>query len=465
MTNQGTTIMPSHPFDFEIQSNLFSTQEMTAIFAEGQRFNRWLQFEAALSRTQAAMGIIPAAAALEITRRANLEQLDTERIRQGYQRSRNSLIPLLNELRRACTEGHGEYVHYGATTQDVLDTSQTLELRDTFGIIYRDIRRIEEILMGLATRHRSTPMIGRTHGQQATPITFGLKCAIWLSEIRRHIERIKHLMPRLLVGQLSGAVGSFAALGFDGREIAKRTLAELGLLASPLPWHNSRDNQAEAATLMAIIAATLEKMANEVFELGKTEVGEILEPAPPGKSSSTMPHKRNPVICQRVAVLSRQVRALSGTVIEAMIHEHERDGRALWSEWLAMPQISIYTGTALNYIISVFNGLEVAPERMLANLNLHGDLVLSEWLQFRLGASLGKMCAQEKLAGLIALVGREGITLREGLERDLELSAVLGPDDYTSLKHPEKHIGLSEAMVDDLLLDLTEQRNQEPKEL
>ena len=457
--------MPSHPFDFEIQTNLFSTPEMTAIFSESQRFQRWLQFEAALARAQASLGIIPAAAAREITSKADLALLDSERIHQGYQHSRNSLIPIINELRRACTDGHGDFVHYGATTQDVLDTSQILELRDTFRIIYRDIRRLEEVMMELAARHRATPMIGRTHGQQALPITFGLKCAIWLSEIRRHIERIKHLMPRLLVGQLSGAVGSYAALGPDGIEVAKRTLAELGLQSTPLPWHNSRDNLAEAASLMAIVTATLEKMANEVLELGKTEIGELLEPAPPGKSSSTMPHKRNPVICQRVAVLSRQVRALSGTVIEAMLHEHERDGRALWSEWLAMPQISVYTGTALNYILTVFNGLEVMPERMVRNLHQHGDLVLSEWLQFRLGSSIGKMRAQEKLAELIDQVNRDGITLSEGVRKDQELSTILEPEDFAFMERPEKYRGLSETIVNDLLLDLTRQRNQEPSEL
>ena len=457
--------MPSHPFDFEIQSDLFSTPELTAIFAENQRFNRWLRFEAALARAQATLGIIPVAAAAEITSKADLALLDSERIRQGYQRSRNSLIPLLNELRRACTGGHGDFVHHGATTQDVLDTSQILELRDTFRIIYRDIRRLEEILMDLAARHITTPMIGRTHGQQALPITFGLKCAIWLSEIRRHIERIKHLIPRLLVGQLSGAVGSYAALGHDGRELAKLTLAELGLQATPLPWHNSRDNLAEAASLMAIIAATLEKMANEVFELGKTEIGELLEPAPPGKSSSTMPHKRNPVICQRVAVLSRQVRALSGTVVDAMIHEHERDGRALWSEWLVIPQISVYTGTALNYILRVFSGLEVVPERMLTNLYQHGDLVLSEWLQFRLESSIGKIRAQEKLTGLMTQVTHDGITLSEGLRKDQELSAILGSEDFAFMEQPERYNGLSETLVNDLLIELTKQRNQEQNEL
>lgn len=458
--------MPSHPFDFEIQSDLFSTPEMTAIFAEHQRFSRWLRFEAALAKTQGDMGIIPLAAAAEIAGKANLDSLDLEVIRQGYRQSRNSLLPLLNGLRRACTGNHGEFVHYGATTQDVLDTAQILELQDTFRIIYRDLRRLEEGLIKLAQQHLATPMIGRTHGQQALPITFGFKCSIWLTELRRHLERVKSLRPRLLVGQLSGAVGTFAALGHNGREIARQTLAELGLATAPITWHNSRDNLAEAATLMAMLTATLEKMANEVFELGKTEIGELFEPAPPGKaSSSTMPHKRNPVICQRIAVLARQVRALSGTVVEAMVHEHERDGRALWSEWLAIPQISVYTGTALNYTLGIINGLGVNPERMLKNLGSHGELVLSEWLQFRLSADLGKMRAQEKLTELISLSNDRGISLKEVLRNDPETAAVLREEDYLCMDHPEKYTGLAESIVKDLLADLLRQRNLEPSEL
>lgn len=458
--------MPSHPFDFEIQSDLFSTPELTAIFSERQRFSRWLRFEAALAKTQGEMGIIPAAAAAEIVSKARLECLDLESVRQGYRQSRNSLMPLIKGLRLACTGNHGEFVHYGATTQDVIDTSQVLELQETFTIIYRDLRRLEEVLLNLADLHRATPMIGRTHGQQALPITFGLKCSVWLAELRRHLERVKNLLPRLLVGQLSGAVGTFAALGHDGRKIASRTLAELGLAAPPIAWYNSRDNLAEAATLMAMLTATLEKIANEVFELGKTEVGELFEPAAPGKaSSSTMPHKRNPVISQRIAVLARQVRALAGTVIEAMVHEHERDGRALWSEWLAMPQISVYTGTALNYTLQIISGLGVNPERMLKNLTNQGEMVLSEWLQFRLGADLGKMRAQEKLVELITLSNERGISLKEALRNDPETAAVLGEEDFAFMDHPEEYTGLAESIVDDLLANLLRQRNLDPSEL
>ena len=458
--------MPSHPFDFEIQSDLFSTPEMTAIFSERQRFTRWLGFEAALAEAQAELGIIPREAAQEIATKANLDCLDLEAVRKAYRQSRNSLMPLINGLRRACVAPHGEYTHYGATTQDVIDTSQVLELRDTFRIIYRDLRKAEEFLLLLAQRHCATPMLGRTHGQQALPITFGLKCSVWLAELRRHIERVKSLMPRISAGQLSGAVGTYAALGHDGREIAKRTLAKLGLSSAPVSWHNSRDNMAEAATLMAMISTTLEKIASEIFELGKNEVGELFEPAPPGKaSSSTMPHKRNPVICQRIAVLARQARALSATVVESMLHEHERDGRALWSEWLAMPQISVYTGTALNYSLSLISGLGVNSERMLKNLRCQGESLLSEWLQFRLAARMGKMRAQEKLSTIIAESHETGMSVRDCLRNDQETAAILSEEDYTFMEYPEKYTGLAESIIRDQVADLFRRRNLEPCEL
>ncbi|MDF1577449.1 MAG: adenylosuccinate lyase family protein [Desulfobulbales bacterium] len=458
--------MLSHPFDFEIQADIFSTREMTAIFDERQRFGRWLEFEAALAASQAELGIIPVEAATEISARAKFENLDPAIVRDGYRQSRNSLIPIINGLREVCRNGHGEFVHHGATTQDVLDTGQILELRDTFRIIYRDLKKLEKSLADLAGTHSATPMIGRSHGQQALPITFGLKCGVWLAENRRHIERVKNLSPRLLIGQLSGAVGTMAALGGQGREVARRTMARLGLGYATISWHTSRDNIAEAANLMAMISASQEKIANEIVELGKNEIGELREPAPPGAAaSSTMPHKRNPVICQRIAVMARQTRALSGTIIEAMVHEHERDGRAIWSEWLAMPQISIYTGAILNYINLVVKELEIAPENMAKNLLLHGDMVLSEWLLFRLGASIGRMKAQEILRALAGEARASDRSLKDCLLADNKTAALLDRDDLAFLDHPEKYIGLAENLINDLLDEISARQVSDPESI
>ncbi|MCA1765031.1 MAG: adenylosuccinate lyase family protein, partial [Desulfobulbaceae bacterium] len=381
-------------------------------------------------------------------------------------KSRNSLIPIVKALCEACRNGHGQFVHYGATTQDVLDTGQIMELRDAFRIIYRDLKKLEESLATLAGKHSATPMIGRSHGQQALPITFGLKCGVWLAENRRHIERIKNLAPRLLVGQLGGAVGTMAALGEQGREVARRTMNRLGLGYSLISWHTSRDNIAEAANLMAMIAASQEKIANEIVELGKNEIGELREAAPDGAAaSSTMPHKRNPVFCQRIAVMARQVRALSGTITEAMIHEHERDGRAIWSEWLAMPQISIYTGTILNYIKQVIGSLEIIPEMMEKNLKLHGDMVLSEWLLFRLGSSLGKLKAQEIMGDITGEARTSARSLKDCLLADDQTAALLNRDDLAFLDHPEKYLGQSENMINDLLGEISAQQAIDPENL
>ena len=457
--------MPSHPFDFQLQANFFSTPELVAVFDEQRRISRWLQIEAALAQAQGELGIIPAEAAQEIKSKAKLEFLDLARLQEGYQQSRNSIMPVVKELRRTCRDNCGEYVHYGATTQDILDTAQVLELEEALQIIFRDLRALEKLLIGLCRKHQKTAMIARTHGQQAMPTTFGLKAAVWTEELRRHIERLKSIYPRAMTGQLSGAVGTMAALGLKAREVADRTMALLNLKATTLSWHTSRDNMAEIASFFAILAGTLEKIANEIYYLGKTETGELAE-APPGSlMSSTMPHKKNPVFCQRVAVLARHIRSLAGCIVDSMPHEHERDPRLLWTEWLAMPQISIYTGTAVNYLIKIIDGLAVNEQAMKKNLYLQQNMVLSEWLLFKLASSIGKMKAQEKLHALLLKATGENRSLKDILAEDEEISRLLTPDDFASLDHPEQYIGLAFELVDDALAEITAQRQNDPKVL
>ncbi len=458
--------MPSHPLDFQIQTNIFATPELLSVFDEKKRFQRWLDIEAALAQTQGELGIIPRDAASEIAAKASLEHIDLSYVHQEYQLSRNSLVPLLKGLRKACGKVHGEFVHYGATTQDILDTAQILELKETFAILYRDLRNLEHYLLEITECHQNTPMIARTHGQQALPITFGLKTAVWLSETRRHIERIKQLYPRILTGQLSGAVGTMAAFGPKALAVVEQTLTRLGLKHSPASWHTSRDTIAETAAFFSILSGTLEKIANEIFQLGKNEISELHEPLPSKAiSSSTMPHKRNPVLCQRISVLARHARSLTSVVFDSMVHEHERDARALWSEWLAMPQIAIYTATALSFLTNIMGGLEVNLEKMKENLYLQKEMVISEWLLFHMSQKIGKMRAQEKIHTLLQLATAKNISLKEILAGDQEVGPLFGKDALEMFDHPERYIGNSIEIITAVLHEVTTKRQNDPEVL
>ena len=443
--------MAIHPLDFEIQASVYSTPELSAIFSEEARFQRWLRIESTLASAQAELGVIPKEAAHEIMDKAHLGLLDLEAIRLGYTKSRNSLIPIINALRNACKNGHGEFVHFGTTTQDILDTGYILEIKETLKILRRELREIETTIAALAKKYRDTPMIGRTHSQQAVPITFGMKAAIWLEEIKRNTDRLNSVAPRILVGQLSGAVGSMAALGEHAMAVTEKTCVALGLSHSTTPWHTSRDNMAELSSIYAIITGTVAKICNEIFQLGKNEIGELREPPAGSQASSTMPHKRNPVLCERVIVLQRHVRSLNSVILEGMVHENERDPRALWSEWLALPQIAVYTGTALSYTRQILSGLEVFPEKMLANIRLYKDTIASEWLLFQLAAKIGKKRAHEELDRLMSTAKKDGTTIKEALLRDETLGGSFTEKDLEMLNHPERYTGQAGAIVDAVL--------------
>jgi 3-carboxy-cis,cis-muconate cycloisomerase len=457
--------MPCHPFDFEINANVFSTPELTEIFDEKTRYQRWLDFEAALAKAQAEIGVIPEEAAREIGKKAKLECLDLDSIREGYRHSRNSLMPLITELRKACDNSYGEYVHFGATTQDVIDTAQILECRDVVSLVYRDLRSLELGCLDLTKSHRATPIIARTHGQHALPTTLGLKTAVWACEVRRHVERLKAMSGELAFGQLSGAVGTMAALGPHAMEVGRRTLRLLGLKHRALAWHNSRDVIGELASIFCLLVATLGKIANEIFQLQKAEISELREPAPTSVASTTMPHKRNPVICERIIVLSRQVRYMAGAIIESMAHEHERDARCLWGEWLAVPQLCIHTGAAVRYMLDVISGLEVNVDRMLTNLRVQKEMITSEWLLFRMSRTLGKMKALEKLHELSTKALNSGTSFRDALKSDPDTAAILSDEDMEYFDHPEGYIGHALEIVDLTVKEIEEKRAVDPEEL
>lgn len=443
--------MPSHPIDFEVFGGSVASPQFRDIFSEKRRIQRWLEIEIALAQVQAELGVIPREAAAEITNKATLDKIDLLKVRENYLEARHSLVPLLKVLKTICAGEAGQYVHYGATTQDILDTAEILEAKEALQIIYPSLRKLENTLLLLAEKHAATPMIGRTHGQQALPITFGFKVSVWLAEIRRHIRRLQESCPRFFCGQLSGGVGTFSAFGDQAQQVSRLTLERLGLRFPLISWHSSRDNIAEMANILALIGGTLGKIANEIYLLQKTEFSELAEPSGKSIGSSTMPHKTNPTRCQKVVSLAWQIRNLASLVSECTIHEHERDVRCLNTEWDTLPSIFIYCGTALNHMNEVCSGLYVDTGHMLKNLHLQADMIQTEWLLFHLAPTLGKMRAHEKIHHLVALSKQTNQSLKEIILADREISPLMSENDILALDQPEKYLGLAPKIVRDVI--------------
>jgi adenylosuccinate lyase len=462
----GFIFMSSHPIDFVVYEGVVCTHKMKAVFDEHAVYRRWLEIEAALAETQAEMGIIPDGAAAEIKRKADIEALDLAEINEEFKKARHSLVPLLNVFKRKCDGNAGEFIHYGATTQDIIDTGLVMGAREATNLIYGDLRELETHLLALAEKHKSTPIVGRTHGQQALPTTFGMKTAVWISEVRRHIQRLQESAKRVFVGSLFGGVGTLAAFGTHAFGVQEGTLKRLRLSCPSVSWHTARDCFGELASVMALISTTLAKIANEIYQLQKTEFGELAEPS--GKTSvgsSTMPHKRNPTRCQRVISLNRHVRHLSGVIMESRNQEHERDPRGLNAEWIAVPEVLMYTGASVRHMANIMGSLEVFPEKMLANLYIRKTYVLSEWLMFKFAPALGKMKAHEKLHHLFKAASSGERNMREVVLDDKEIKDLLTEEEISYLEHPEKYIGYASKITDRVIEQTRSIQSYDPDRL
>ncbi|MCW2788676.1 MAG: Fumarate lyase [Aeromicrobium sp.] len=355
--------------DSRSYSHLWGTTEIRDVFEERQRIAGWVRILAALASAQAAEGLVPRPAAAAIGDPTLADRLDLDRIAQGTRETGHSTLGLIQELRRCLPDSAREHVYVGATVQDVTDTWTALAVRTVGGVAWRDLRRLEEALLGLAVEHRDTLICGRTHGQPGAPTTFGWKVASWADEVRRHLDRLREGAPRWLVAQLGGGVGTLVAYGDRGLAVRRRFSAELGLSDPVMSWLSSRDRIAEFAGVLNGIAGTLARIGNEVYELQRPEIGELGEPRPaPVVGSITMHHKRNPEGSEHLDTLARLVRANTGVLAESVVSQHERDGRAWKAEWVAFPEVCLLTGTALSIAITLVEGLEVHVDRMEANV-------------------------------------------------------------------------------------------------
>ena len=437
--------MPSSVFDSILQRDSWSTEEMRRVFSDENRVQKWYDVEATLASEQAAFGIVPREAAGEIMRNAKVEKVDLAAIASAMREAKHPLVPALRALQKLCKNGLGEYLHYGPTTQDILDTGTMLQLKEAHAIVLRDLRGIGRALFALAERYRATPMPGRTHGVQALPITFGHKCAIWLREFSRHRERLAEAEKRVFVGSLVGAVGTMASFGPDAIDLERRVLRRLGLGQADISWQPARDRFAEYASILGLIAGTLTKIASEVFALQRTEIDEIEEPFNPGKvGSSTMPHKRNPSISEAMITVGRTLRYNVAILQEALVQVHERES-AIWKmEWKALPEICLGISFLLAQGIQVLEHLTAKPERMRANLDLLGGLLLSERVMFFLAEKLGKQTAHEVVYEAAMRAQEHGEAFETVLRRDPRLADV----DLKPILDPTTYVGLAPELVD-----------------
>jgi len=414
-----------------------------ALFAEDSRYQAWLDVEAALAQAQAELGIIPAHAAEEITRKARLALLDRPAIRAGLERTGHSLVPLIWELDRVCDGDAGGYVHWGATTQNVTQTGQLLLTRRAHAIFLRQLATLLEVLGPLAERAKDMLLPGRTHGQHALPATFGFKVAVWIDELCRHVDRLRGCESRVFVAMLGGGAGTMASLGPIGMAVQDKMAERLGMTPMPVPARSIGDHQAEYVCLLGLLAATSSKMGREVYTLMKQEFGEVEEPVPPGTvGSSTMPQKRNPKLSQDVVAAAAQVRALVPLALEAMQTEHEADRTTSVMLDRAISEACALTGDILERLIALFAGLTLFPEHMRKNLDISGGLIMSEALMLELGTQIGRQRAHDVVYDAAQAAFTGGRPFRELLVEDAQVRAKLTPDQVTELLDPARYTGL-----------------------
>jgi len=415
-----------------------------AVFSSRARQQRWLDVEAALALAQADCGLIPAAAAARIAESARIDLMDDDRVARGLATTGHALMPLITELSRVVGPEHGGWVHWGATTQNIMQTGDVVGIRQAHRIITHEVVDVLNTLAELGDRTADMTMAGRTHGQQAVPITFGFKVAAWSDALLRHLERLDQVAPRLFIAMAGGATGTFAAMGESGPAIQQALAERLGLTSMPVPSRSIADPFGELVFVLGILAATNGVIAEEVTRLMAVEFAEVAEATPDGDvGSSTMPQKRNPKLCQEIISIGAQTRALVPLALEAMSHAHEVDGARTNMMDEALEQSCILSATALVRVGSVLTGLHVDERRMIRNLDLSGGLIMAEAVMMTLATSIGRQDAHDVVHHAAAIAADTGRPFRDVLAGDPAVTGSLTPHQIEDLLTPASHTGLS----------------------
>src|SRR3954466_6453565 len=450
------TSMPAfHPSTTVLDSMLFrdafGTPQMREVFSDIATVARYAEVEVALAKAEARCGVIPQDAADQIAARTDVAALDFDLLRQETDVVGYPILPLVHQMVKQCGDA-GRYVHWGATTQDIMDTAVVLQLRAGLEIVEQDIAGLRKILADLSKRYRDTPMAGRTHLQQALPVTFGYKTAIWLAMFDRHAERLEQLKPRVLVGEFAGAAGTLASLGDKGLEVQEAFCEELGLGVPVSTWHVARDGFAEVVNLLGLITGSLGKIALDVMIMASTEFAEVYEPFVKGRgASSTMPQKRNPISSELMLATSKGVRQHAGLMLDAMIHDFERATGPWHAEWIAIPESFVLTAGALHQAKFALAGLIVDEAKMNDNLALSRGLIVAEAVMMGLAPQMGRQDAHDLVYDACRLANEKNMTLADALSADPQVSTRIDRATIERLTSPDNYLGLAPEMVDRVL--------------
>src|SRR5882757_7830034 len=438
---------------------LFRYEAIERIFSDEAYIQSLLEFESALTRAEAKAGVIPASDAPSIAASCHAEQFNFEELATQAALSGNVAIPLvkkLTELVASQNKDAARFVHWGATSQDAMDTAVVLQLRSALEIVDQDLARLTSTLANLADKHRATPVAARTWMQQALPTTFGFIVAGWLDAILRHRARLAELRARNLTLQFGGAVGTLAALSSRGPAVAKALAEELRLPLPSIPWHTHRDRITEIAAALGLCVGTLGKIARDVSLHAQTEIAELAEPAGEGRGgSSTMPQKRNPVTCATVLAAAQRVPGLVSTMLSSMVQEQERGLGGWQAEWETLPEIVSLSGGALHHLAEMLPGLQVDAKRMLKNLDATHGLIFAEAVTMALADRFGKMPAHMLVESACKKARLKNRHLKEVLREEQGLLSYLTPADLERLFDVRNYLGSAEEFVRRVLAEVS----------
>lgn len=443
----------AHAQDSRLLGHLFSTVAMKKVFCDTATLQCWLEVEAALAQVQSELGLIPDGAADAIGAACAPDKYVLEQLGAEIAAASHPLTPIIAAV-EANAASHAQYVHFGATTQDILDTGLVLQMRSGLQLLVEAHQNLLQACVLQAKTWRDLPIAGRTHGQHGVPITLGLKFALLASEVNRHLDRLGELTTMLPV-QLAGAAGTLATLGADGARVREGLAKTLDLVDPGQSWHTARDLVAHITSQLAISAATCGKIANEVVNLQRTEIGELAEGAAPGAGgSSTMPQKRNPMLAQNIVALSRLMATRPTLALEAMMHEHERDMAAWTMEWAVVPESFIYGHAAVEQCAQLVANLQVDEARIASNLEQTGGLICAESVMMDLAADMGRSKAHHLIAELISQARQTGVSFSDALNEDATINQLRSPAQIATLLDPANYTGEAVQTVDRIVREL-----------